>query len=100
ELGASAVLVDNLPPASAEAALPMLTASGPAGLLPHLGRYDPPSWKFEFFPRFAETDAWRPERLSEQARSWLESGASIVGPGHGGGPEHVRALVASRGVVA
>src|SRR4051794_4202670 len=37
ECGAGAVLVDNVPPATAEAALSTLTDSGPAGLLPHLG---------------------------------------------------------------
>jgi S-methylmethionine-dependent homocysteine/selenocysteine methylase len=101
DLGAGAVLVDNVPPADAEAALPTLAAGGPAGgpagLLPHLGTYDPPSWKFEFFPRFAETAAWTPARLAERAAAWTAAGARIVGVGFGGGPEHARALVAARG---
>ena len=96
-MGASAVLVDNVPPADAAAALKTLEAGGPAGLLPHLGKYDPPSWKFEFFPRFAETAEWSPERFAEQAHGWTHKGARIVGAGHGSGPEHVRALVAMRG---
>jgi S-methylmethionine-dependent homocysteine/selenocysteine methylase len=99
DLGAAAVLVDNVPPADAEAALATLAAGGTAGVIPHLGVYDPPSWKFEFFPRFAETDGWPPERLAEQAASWQAKGASIVGVGFGGGPEHARALVAARGAV-
>jgi S-methylmethionine-dependent homocysteine/selenocysteine methylase len=99
DLGAEAVLVDNVPPEAAEAALPTLAASGVAGLLPHLGKYDPPSWKFEFFPRFAETEGWTPERFVERTAAWTAAGAQIVGTGHGGGPEHVRALVAARGAV-
>jgi len=98
DLGAEAVLVDNVPPAAAEAALPTLAVGGVAGLLPHLGKYDPPSWKFEFFPRFAETDTWAPEGFAEQVAAWTAAGARIVGTGHGGGPEHVRALVAARGM--
>lgn len=99
-LGAGAVLVENVPPADAEAALPALAAGGPAGVVPHLGRYDPPSWKFEFFPRFAETERCSPAWLAERATVWSTSGASIVGVGFGGGPEHVRALVAARGATA
>ena len=71
-----------------------------AGLIPHLGKYDPPSWKFEFFPRFAETDTWPPERLADEAHGWTHAGARIVGVGFGGGPEHVRALVKMRGATA
>jgi enediyne biosynthesis protein CalE2 len=99
-MGAAAVLVDNVPPADAAAALKKVEAGGPAGLLPHLGKYDPPSWKFEFFPRFAQTDEWPPDRLAEQAHGWVHHGARIVGAGFGGGPEHVRALVAIQGVTA
>lgn len=97
DMGADAVLVDNVPPADAAAALKRLEDGGPAGLIPHLGKYDPPSWKFELFPGFAETEAWTPERLAEQAHGWTHAGARIVGVGFGGGPEHVRALVAMRG---
>jgi S-methylmethionine-dependent homocysteine/selenocysteine methylase len=99
-MGADAVLVDNVPPADAAAVLKRLEAGGPAGLMPHLGKYDPPSWKFEFFPRFAETEEWPPERLAEQAHAWTHAGARIVGVGFGGGPEHVRALVAIQGARA
>jgi hypothetical protein len=99
-MGASAVLVDNVPPADAAVALKALEAGGPAGLLPHLGKYDPPSWKFEFFPRFAETDAWPPERLAGEAHGWVHAGGRIVGPGFGGGPAHVRALAALQGATA
>jgi S-methylmethionine-dependent homocysteine/selenocysteine methylase len=100
ELGAEAVLVDNVPPADAEAALGALAAGRMAGLIPHLGKYDPPSWKFEFFPRFAETESWTPECLAERVPAWQAAGAGIVGVGFGGGPGHVRALVSARGVTA
>jgi S-methylmethionine-dependent homocysteine/selenocysteine methylase len=99
-MGAQAVLVDNVPPADAAAVLKKLESGGPAGLLPHLGKYDPPSWKFEFFPRFAQTDEWSPERLAQEAHGWVHAGARIVGAGFGGGPEHVRARVAVQGATA
>ncbi len=99
-MGAAAVLVDNVPPADAGAALKKLEDGGPAGLLPHLGKYDPPSWKFEFFPRFSETDAWSPEQFAEQGHAWTHAGARIVGAGHGSGPDHVKALVKAREVAA
>jgi len=97
DMGADAVLVDNVPPADAVVALKKVEDGGPAGLIPHLGKYDPPSWKFEFFPRFSGTEEWPPERLAEQAHDWTHAGARIVGVGFGGGPELVRALVAMRG---
>ena len=96
KLGAEAVLVENVPPAAAETALKRLEQGGPAGLIPHLGKYDPPSWKFEFFPRFAETAEWTPGRLAELGHGWVHHGARIVGVGFGGGPAHVKALVAAR----
>jgi S-methylmethionine-dependent homocysteine/selenocysteine methylase len=99
-MGADAILIENVPPAAAAAALKRVEEGGPAGLIPHLGKYDPPSWKFEFFPRFAQTDEWPPDRLAEQAHGWVHHGARIVGAGFGGGPEHVRALVAIQGVTA
>ena len=99
-MGAAAVLVDNVPPPAAAAALKKLEAGGPAGLMPHLGKYDPPSWKYEFFPRFADTAEWPPARLAEEAHGWVHAGARIVGAGFGGGPEHVRALVTIQGATA
>jgi S-methylmethionine-dependent homocysteine/selenocysteine methylase len=115
ERGAQAILVTNLPPDDATAALRVLagahgmdgagSAAGaaptvPIGVLPHIGKYDPPSWKFEFFPRFAETETWAPERLAALAEEWRTLGARIVGGDAGSGPEHTRALVAARGAVA
>jgi len=99
-MGAAAILIENVPPAAAAAALKKVEEGGPAGLIPHLGKYDPPSWKFEFFPRFAQTDEWPPERLAEEAHGWVHHGARIVGAGFGGGPEHVRALVGVQGATS
>jgi hypothetical protein len=99
-MGADAILIENVPPAAAAAALKRVEEGGPAGLIPHLGKYDPPSWKFEFFPRFAQTDEWPPERLAEQAHGWVHHGARIVGVGFGGGPEHARALVGIQGATS
>jgi S-methylmethionine-dependent homocysteine/selenocysteine methylase len=96
KMGAEAVLVENVPPSTAEAALKRLEQGGPAGLIPHLGKYDPPSWKFEFFPRFSDTAEWTPERLAELGHGWVHKGARIVGVGFGGGPAHVNAMVAAR----
>lgn len=96
-MGADAILIENVPPTDAAVALKKVEEGGPAGLIPHLGKYDPPSWKFEFFPRFTQTDEWPPERLAEQAHDWVHHGARIVGVGFGGGPEHVRALVGVQG---
>ncbi|MGE3268978.1 MAG: homocysteine S-methyltransferase family protein [Chloroflexota bacterium] len=100
QMGADAVLAENVPVATAEAALKRLEEGGVAGLIPHLGKYDPPSWKFEFFPRFAETAEWTPERLAEASSGWVHHVARIIGVGFGGGPEHVRALVKAREVDA
>ena len=113
--GAQALLVTNIPPGDVAAALGALAGVGPTGgagtatissgavpigALPHLGRYDPPSWKFEFFPRFAGTEPWSPERLAGLGAEWRSLGARIVGGDAGSGPDHTRALVAARGKVA
>jgi S-methylmethionine-dependent homocysteine/selenocysteine methylase len=100
DMGAAAVLVDNVPTPAAEAALKKIEHGGPAGIIPHLGKYDPPSWKFEFFPRFTDTHEWTPDRVAKHAMGWAAHGARIAGVGFGGGPEHVRAIVAARGETA
>jgi S-methylmethionine-dependent homocysteine/selenocysteine methylase len=66
----------------------------PAGLdgaYAHIGKFDPPSWKFEFFPQFSGTQAWPPRRYAERTRQWR---TQIVGGCCGTGPAHVRALKA------
>lgn len=95
ELGAQAVLVNCIPPEAVGPALAELIGGGPTGAFPHLGTFDPPSWKFEFFPRFSQTQDWPPERLATSAAGWRAAGAQIVGGCCGSGPEHTAALAHS-----
>ena len=97
--GAEAVLVNCVPPDAVEPALRALSDGGPTGALPHLGKFDPPSWKFEFFPRFSQTEEWHPERVAGLAGDWLRAGARIIGTCCGSGPGHTRALVQMLGVM-
>lgn len=90
--GVAAVLIDAIPPADVGPAVKTLATGGTVGASPLIGRYDPPSWKFEFFPQFCETDEWPPERLAREAKPWLDAGARIVGSSGGSGPAHTRAL--------
>ena len=92
DCGAQAVLVNCVPPGDVAPALAALANGGATGAFPHVGRFDPPSWKFEFFPRFGQTDAWPPARLAEQAVAWRAGGARIVGGCCGSGPDHTAAL--------
>ena len=66
----------------------------PFGAYAHLGRFDPPSWKFEFFPQFSGTDAWPPDRYAAAAQGWRAQGARVIGGCCGAGPDHVRAMKA------
>jgi len=65
---------------------------GPVGAYAHIGRYDPPSWKYGFYPRFSSTDAVLPARYLEAAREWKRMGAQVIGGCCGTTPEHIRAL--------
>jgi S-methylmethionine-dependent homocysteine/selenocysteine methylase len=98
ELGAQAVLVNCVPPSDVPAGLKALaTSGGPVGAYAHLGKFDPPSWKFEFFPQFAETETWSPERYAAEVRGWIDRGARLVGGCCGAGPAHIAALRAQIG---
>jgi S-methylmethionine-dependent homocysteine/selenocysteine methylase len=101
KLGAQAVLVNCAPPAEIGRALGKLRAATrlPFGGFAHIGRFSPPSWKFEFFPQFAETESWPPERYAGEALRWREQGASIIGGCCGTTPAHIAALNASLQVV-
>jgi S-methylmethionine-dependent homocysteine/selenocysteine methylase len=94
EGGAEAVLVNCAPPEDISLALDKLRSSTklPFGAFAHIGRFSPPSWKFEFFPQFIDTEEWSPERYAAQARRWCEQGATIVGGCCGTSPAHIRAL--------
>ena len=72
-----ATLVNCAPPEDIGVAVKQLKDC--FGAYAHVGKFDPPSWKFEFVPQFVETDAWPPERYAERAATWIESGARIVG---------------------
>ncbi|UCC49741.1 MAG: homocysteine S-methyltransferase family protein [Gemmatimonadota bacterium] len=81
-----AVLVNCVPPDDATTGLRELLAvrSGPCGVYPHIGRFDPPEWFF--------TDEYPPPRLLEEARRWREMGARVIGGCCGTTPDHIRAL--------
>jgi S-methylmethionine-dependent homocysteine/selenocysteine methylase len=92
-LGADVVLANCAPPADIDLAVANLTRQQQAfGAYAHLGRFDPPSWKFEFFPQFTGSDTWPPERYATHARRWRDQGAQVIGGCCGSGPDHVRAL--------
>jgi S-methylmethionine-dependent homocysteine/selenocysteine methylase len=92
--GAEAVLVNCAPPEDVTRALARLAkfTSLPFGGFAHVGRFSPPSWKFEFFPQFIEQDSWPPPRYAEEARRWREAGATILGACCGAAPDHIAAL--------
>jgi S-methylmethionine-dependent homocysteine/selenocysteine methylase len=93
EQGAEAVLANCAPPEHVSAAVKELATSGaPFGAFAHLGKFDPPSWKFEFFPQFVDGDAWSPARYAAEVSGWVDQGARIVGGCCGAGPAHVQAL--------
>ncbi len=97
--GAEAVLVNCAPPADITKAVARLAKAAhmPVGGFAHIGKFSPPSWKFEFFPQFVETESWSADRYQREAEQWLNSGASIVGACCGAGPDHIAAL---RGALA
>jgi S-methylmethionine-dependent homocysteine/selenocysteine methylase len=92
--GAAAVLVNCAPPGDVTRALQHMKPSCqvPCGGFAHVGRFSPPSWKFDFFPQFVDTEPWTPERYAAEARRWRESGAAIIGGCCGTGPAHIAAL--------
>jgi S-methylmethionine-dependent homocysteine/selenocysteine methylase len=90
EIDADAILVNCAPPEDIAAALGK--ARFIKGAYAHIGKFDPPSWKFEFFPQFSCTEDWSPELYAEAARAW---GVQIVGGCCGTTPSHIAALKAS-----
>jgi S-methylmethionine-dependent homocysteine/selenocysteine methylase len=94
ELGVEAVLVNCAPPEDATRGVEQLRAATnlPVGAFAQIGKFDPPSWKFEFHPRFSYTEEWPPDRYAEKARSWRGAGARIIGGCCGTDPNHIRAL--------
>ncbi len=93
-LGVDVISANCAPPADITAALVELRKHrrGPVGAYAHIGRYDPPSWKFGFYPRFSLTDSVPPARYLKAAREWKKMGAQVIGGCCGTTPEHIRAL--------
>ncbi|MEE9187023.1 MAG: homocysteine S-methyltransferase family protein [Bacteroidota bacterium] len=93
-LGPDALLVNCAPPEDITAAVQVLArhCKVPFGAYAHVGRYDPPSWKFEFHPQFVDTEGWSPDRYAEVADTWREEGATIIGGCCGTTPDHIRVL--------
>jgi len=94
KLGPDAILVNCGPPEEITKAVTRLRqfTDLPIGAYAHIGRYDPPSWKFEFFPHFVETDAYPPEAYARHAGEWVRLGAGIIGGCCGTTLDHIRAL--------
>lgn len=65
---------------------------GRVGGYAHIGKYDPPSWKFGFYPRFSGTEGVSPGRYLEAAREWKKLGAQVIGGCCGTTPDHIKAL--------
>jgi S-methylmethionine-dependent homocysteine/selenocysteine methylase len=92
--GAEAILLNCAPPDDITAGLKELAGRSdlPIGAYAHIGRYDPPSWKFDFHPQFSGMEEWPPEKYSNYAKGWREMGATILGGCCGTTPDHVRAI--------
>ena len=90
--GAEAVLVSA-------GSIPMITNSlsniingSPCGAKAIIGRYSPPSWKPDFYPRFEDTGEVSPGKYAQEVNNWLDQGVHIVGGSSGTTPEHIRAV--------
>lgn len=96
-VGAEAVLANCAPPEDVARAIGILAGASNAtfGGYAHIGKFDPPSWKFEFFPQFSQTDNWPPVRYADSALSWRRRGARILGSCCGASPAHTQALGAA-----
>ena len=98
--GADAVLVNCAPPEDVTRALEKLQhcCTLPFGGFAQIGRFSPPSWKFEFFPQFVDTEDWPATRYAAEAERWLARGATILGGCCGTSPAHIATLRASLSV--
>jgi len=92
--GAEVVLVNCAPPEDVTRAIAKLkkATSLPVGGAALIGRFSPPSWKFDFHPQFVDTQEWPPDRYAAEARRWRDAGATIVGGCCGTQPQHITAL--------
>ncbi|SVA18453.1 uncharacterized protein METZ01_LOCUS71307 [marine metagenome] len=90
--GAEAVLVSAGSIPMIKKGLPNIINGSPCGAKAIIGRYSPPSWKPDFYPRFEDTDEVSPEEFSQEVNSWLDQGVQIVGGSSGTTPEHISAV--------
>ncbi|MEE9161612.1 MAG: homocysteine S-methyltransferase family protein [Candidatus Neomarinimicrobiota bacterium] len=90
--GAAAVLLATAPADVVTRGLPAILNGGPAGAQAIIGRYNPPSWKPDFYPQFVDTDDTPPRRYAEAARAWRQAGATIIGGSSGTTPAHIAAV--------
>ena len=90
--GAEAVLVSAGTIPMIKKSLPNIINGSPCGAKAIIGRYSPPSWKPDFYPRFEDTDEVSPEEFSQEVNSWLDQGVQIVGGSSGTTPEHISAV--------
>jgi S-methylmethionine-dependent homocysteine/selenocysteine methylase len=97
--GADAVLVNCAPPEDITKAIRRMKQFSklPYGGFAHIGHFSPPSWKFEFFPQFVDTESWPPETYAIEAKHWTDAGATIIGGCCGTRPDHITALRLSLG---
>ena len=90
--GADAVLLSAALPDIVSRGLPSILNGGPCGAKALIGRYSPPSWKPDFYPRFVNTDETPPDKYATLAKEWISTGARIVGGSSGTTPEHIAAV--------
>ena len=87
--GADAVLVSAGSIPMITKSLPNIINGSPCGAKAIIGRYNPPSWKPDFYPRFEDTDEVPPEKFAQEVNSWLDKGVQIVGGSSGTTPKHI-----------
>jgi S-methylmethionine-dependent homocysteine/selenocysteine methylase len=92
--GCDALLVNCAPPPDITSGLEELlrVCALPVGAYAHIGRYDPPSWKFDFHPQFVDTEVCSPQAYAAFAARWKAMGAKILGGCCGTTPDHIQAV--------
>ena len=90
--GAEAVLVTAGSIPMITKSLPNIINGSPSGAKAVIGRYSPPSWKPDFYPRFENIEEVSPENYAQEAQSWLDQGVQIIGGSSGTTPEHIRSV--------
>ena len=94
--GAEAVLISAGSMPMITKSLPSIINESPSGAKAVIGRYSPPSWKPDFYPRFENTEEVSPESYAQHAQDWLDQGVLIIGGSSGTTPEHIHAV---RGII-